>query len=404
MTESSLQYCIPLAGQKPRYMTLVPTDLGSRYKTRQLQIQIQGKSKMIKTVLVNVLDVAKDMQIPPTYVGTFMGYEIGAQSHFDTKKPERQQAYLSGDHEPKLLSKYVEQFINEVLLCPGCGLPETNIYVEKKEVVGKCRACPANSPLSITNPKFKNYILNHPPSQSGNVFAGGKAAQSEKKLKKNKKAGSDEENRDEEEEDEENKEEDAAEVERKVKEAVIVEKKKNSDDKVEWFSDTSEEARKKRREAMIPDALTEKMVQREKREAEMKKILEKHPVDTAALDSFKKEFQSNEGEFVALLAAEIFAGKAVDENFIKVQAPLLKKYCSSDDTELVFLKVLETTAIGKPEMLSNYAKLLHVAYDGEIVDEDSIQAWYSACNSPAKEKAAPLIKWFNKTEEEEGEE
>jgi len=183
MSESSLQYCIPLGNLKPKYVTLVPTDLGSRYKTRQLQIQIQGKSKMIKTVFANILEVAKDMQIPPTYPGNYIGYEIGAQPHFDTKKPERQQAYLSGEHEPKILSKYLEKFINEVLLCPNCGLPEINLSVEvdKKEVFGQCRACGANKALNITNQKFKNFVLSHPPSQTGGVFSGNKEKKKSKK-------------------------------------------------------------------------------------------------------------------------------------------------------------------------------------------------------------------------------
>jgi translation initiation factor 2 beta subunit (eIF-2beta)/eIF-5 len=69
----------------------------------------------------------------------------------------------------------MEKFINEVLLCPGCGLPEVNLSVDKKEVMGLCRACGANSKMNITNFKFKNYIINHPPTQSGSAFSGNKA-------------------------------------------------------------------------------------------------------------------------------------------------------------------------------------------------------------------------------------
>lgn len=59
-------YVVPLSSAKPKIISLVPADPGSRYKTRQLQVQVVGKSKMIKTVLVNILDVAKDMQVPPS--------------------------------------------------------------------------------------------------------------------------------------------------------------------------------------------------------------------------------------------------------------------------------------------------------------------------------------------------
>jgi len=94
MADNIVPYVIPLSAQKPKQLTLVPSDPGSRYKTRQLQVQIVGKSKMMKTMLVNILDVARDMQVPPSYIGTFMGYEIGAQAKWDPKKPERQQAFF----------------------------------------------------------------------------------------------------------------------------------------------------------------------------------------------------------------------------------------------------------------------------------------------------------------------
>ncbi len=148
---------------------------------------------MIKTVLVNILDVAKDMQVPPSCItinkpvlslrysdiGTFMGYESAAQAKWDAAKPERQQAYISGEHDTKDLSRIMVQFITEVVLCPICGLPELLINFEGKKVMGKCRACGGNSELPITNEKFKRYIINHPPSATGKgekgAFAGNKA-------------------------------------------------------------------------------------------------------------------------------------------------------------------------------------------------------------------------------------
>jgi len=171
-------YVISLSDQKPKTLTLVPSDPSSRYKTKQLQVQTVGKSKMIRSVFVNILEVAKSMQVPPSYIVTFMGYEIGAQAKFDEKKPERQQASLSGEHATKDLSRICRQFIQEVLLCPVCGLPELLISVEAgKNVIGNCRACGGQSPLPITNEKFKRYIINHPPSTSKGAFGGNKTGE-----------------------------------------------------------------------------------------------------------------------------------------------------------------------------------------------------------------------------------
>lgn len=95
-----------------------------------------------------------------------MGYYIGAQAKFDAKKPERQQAHISGEHEVNDLSEIMLKFLNEVVLCPVCGLPEILLSYEGKKVMGKCRACGGNSEMPITNEKFKNYIQKNPPGGS----------------------------------------------------------------------------------------------------------------------------------------------------------------------------------------------------------------------------------------------
>jgi len=238
-TAKEIQYVIPLSGQKPAIITLVPADPGSRYKTKQLQVQTVGKSKMIKSVFTNILEVAKSMQVPPSYIVHFMGYEIGAQAKFDAKKPERQQAFLSGEHDTKDLSRICVQFIQEVLLCPVCGLPELLIYVEDKKVMGNCRACGSQSPLPITNEKFKRHILNHPPTTSstfGGNKTGSKKEAATRKSKKGKNTNDDEE----------------SEVSDKTATT------QDSDDEAEevvWFSDTSAEAAQKRLQEMVPESM-----------------------------------------------------------------------------------------------------------------------------------------------------
>jgi len=243
MENKILPYVTFISNQPPKTLTLVPSDPSSRYKTKQLQIQVVGKSKMIKTVLVNILDIAKYMQVPPSYIGSYMAYEIGAKAKFDPKKPERQQAFLSGEHDVNDLSLIMKQFINEIVLCPNCNLPEILIEVKDKDVFGNCRACGAHSPLPISNERFKKYIINHPPENQGSVFNGNKAGSKKNNEKgKNKisktmkKSGSSSDDDDNDNDDNKN-------------DKVNIEKEK----KVIWYSDTSEEAARKRREEMLPE-------------------------------------------------------------------------------------------------------------------------------------------------------
>ena len=46
---------------------------------------MEGKGNGIKTVIVNMVDVARALLRPPTYVTKYFGCELGAQTQFDIK-------------------------------------------------------------------------------------------------------------------------------------------------------------------------------------------------------------------------------------------------------------------------------------------------------------------------------
>lgn len=418
--ESTIPYVIPLTSQKPKPLTLVPNDPGSRYKTRQLQVQVVGKSKMIKTVLVNILDVAKDMQVPPPYIGTFMGYVIGAQAKFDAKKPERQQAFLSGEHDTKDLSKIMYDFINEVVLCPNCGLPEILIVPEQKTVMGTCRACGAHSELKITDEKFKRYVINHPPTQSKGAFGGNKAG-AKKDTSKAKDRNKDKEGKDDDSEEDENGEEkEAPEEEKKPAPEEKPKKsskksngsKKEEADDVVWFSDTSEEAARKRREEMLPESfLTEKERKAKVDSDDVKKILKETPVADhfKALQQLKISRSIDDKTFVIFLFSGLFGSNDDLKAEVKNKRDLLSKFVTTKEAQISLLNCVENYC-GKinTEQLNKVSFIIKELYDLELVDEENVLKWYETEKSYAiptvREKAAPIIKWFQEADEEEEEE
>jgi len=134
-----------------------------RYKMRELYAQVVGKGKMIKTVLLNIDDVAKDLKVPPAYMTAYLGYELNAQTKYDAKKPDRERASISGDIDADKMSSKIVSFIQEFVLCPKCKLPETTLSVDKKtqDINAACRSCGERSTLSLRD-NFKRYIINHP--------------------------------------------------------------------------------------------------------------------------------------------------------------------------------------------------------------------------------------------------
>lgn len=122
-----------------------------RYKMRQLNINVLGKGKMIKTMLINVDDVASDLHLDPILIVKFLGYELNTKSSYEPKKSKMEKAYLSGNIDENDISTAMEKMINAIVLCKICGLPE----LEKTSV---CRSCGMKNILNI-DPRLEKYYL-----------------------------------------------------------------------------------------------------------------------------------------------------------------------------------------------------------------------------------------------------
>ena len=124
-----------------------------RYKMPRLLAKVEGKGNGIKTVIVNMTEVAKALGRPPTcklhplnlfldnsnisYVKIlnihldptkFFGCELGAQTQFDIKNDR---FIVNGAHEAGKLQQMLDIFIKKFVLCPGCDNPETVLTVIK---------------------------------------------------------------------------------------------------------------------------------------------------------------------------------------------------------------------------------------------------------------------------------
>lgn len=130
-------------------------DFSYRYKMPTVVGKIEGKGNGIKTVIVNIGDLATALNRDPQEVNKFFGCEMGAQTTFneDTMK-----AIVNGAHtDPKLqdcVHKYVEKFV----LCPNCGLPETVYSIKQGCIWHKCAACGAKEMVDM-NHKLCTFIL-----------------------------------------------------------------------------------------------------------------------------------------------------------------------------------------------------------------------------------------------------
>ncbi|KAI6230187.1 Eukaryotic translation initiation factor 5 [Aphelenchoides fujianensis] len=130
-----------------------------RYKMPRIYAKVEGKGNGIKTVIVNMSEVAKALARPPTYPTKYFGCELGAQTNFDLKNDRY---IVNGEHDANKLQDILDGFIRKFVLCPACENPETAWVVRRNVIHSKCKAC--GHAFNIDNKhKIATFILKNPP-------------------------------------------------------------------------------------------------------------------------------------------------------------------------------------------------------------------------------------------------
>uniref|UniRef100_A0A7N0UMH3 Translation initiation factor IF2/IF5 domain-containing protein n=1 Tax=Kalanchoe fedtschenkoi TaxID=63787 RepID=A0A7N0UMH3_KALFE len=133
-----------------------------RYKMPRMITKIEGRGNGIKTNVVNMVEIAKALARPASYPTKYFGNELGAQSKFDEKTGT---SHVNGSHDTSKLAGLLENFIKKYVQCYGCGNPETEIIITKTQMVTlKCAACGFISDVDMRD-KLTTFIIKNPPVQ-----------------------------------------------------------------------------------------------------------------------------------------------------------------------------------------------------------------------------------------------
>jgi translation initiation factor 5 len=126
------------------------SDLYYRYKMPRICAKVEGKGNGIKTVIVNMADVARALNRPATYPTKYFGCELGAQTQFDHKN---ERFIVNGSHDSLKLQDLLDGFIRKYVLCPECDNPETDLLISaKKEIISQtCKGKISSSHGSLQN-------------------------------------------------------------------------------------------------------------------------------------------------------------------------------------------------------------------------------------------------------------
>uniref|UniRef100_A0A3B5L4B5 Eukaryotic translation initiation factor 5 n=1 Tax=Xiphophorus couchianus TaxID=32473 RepID=A0A3B5L4B5_9TELE len=368
-----------------------------RYKMPRLIAKVEGKGNGIKTVIVNMVDVAKALNRPPTYPTKFFGCELGAQTQFDTKNDRY---IVNGSHEANKLQDMLDGFIRKFVLCPECDNPETDLHVNpKKQTIGNsCKACGYRGMLD-TRHKLCTFILKNPPGK--NSSASVKKEKEKKNRKKDKENGSgsgetgNQDNID-------------------APEAVD-----RDDDDEDWAEETTEEAQRRRMEEISNHAknltLSEDLEKPLEERVNLFYSFVKQKKESGTIDGADKEILAEAERLDVkamgpLILSELLFNENIRDQIKKYKRHFLRFCHNNKKAQKYLLGGFECVVkLHQVQLLQRVAIILKDLYDADLLEEDVIFAWAERVSKKyvskelAKEihaKAAPFVKWLKEAEEE----
>ncbi|KAB0389179.1 hypothetical protein E2I00_001952, partial [Balaenoptera physalus] len=330
--------------------------------------RVEGKGNGIKTVIVNMVDVAKALNRPPTYPTKYFGCELGAQTQFDVKN-----------------DRYI------------------HVNPKKQTIGNSCKACGYRGMLD-THHKLCTFILKNPPENSD---SGTGKKEKEKKNRKGK--------------DKENGSVSSSETPppppppNEISPPHAVEEEEDDD----WGEDTTEEAQRRRMDEISDHAKVLTLSDDLERTVEervnilfdfVKKKKEEGVIDSSDKEIVAEAERLDVKAMGPLVLTEVLFNEKIREQIKKYRRHFLRFCHNNKKAQRYLLHGLEcVVAMHQAQLISKIPHILKEMYDADLLEEEVIISWSEKASKKyvskelAKEirvKAEPFIKWLKEAEEE----
>lgn len=386
-----------------------------RYKMPRIIAKVEGKGNGIKTVIVNMPEVAKALSRPPTYTTKFFGCELGAQTQVDLKNDR---FIVNGSHDAPKLQQLLDIFIKKFVLCPECHNPETCLTVsQKKQTIGqRCIACGYNGMVDMRH-KLTPFILKNPPDMDP-AATPTKATKKEKKQLKKKS----------------DKDDDRASPEANAQEQMAAQRasggvidappeiRNAEEDDEDWGEDFSEDAVRQRMEELSEAAkqmaFTDDLEKTVEERLNMfyhfvkNKINSSEGVNGAMKEIVSEAERLEVNDKATMVLVELLLNNKILQQLKQYKVLFLKFCYENDKAQKYLLGGLEQLVgnVHKDELLPKMPHILKTLYDLDILDEKVIIDWGEKVSKKyvdkklaqeIHDKSQPFIKWLKEAEEEE---
>jgi translation initiation factor 2 subunit 2 len=113
---------------------------GDRFEVPDADVRQEGNV----TVYENFQTTLDRLGREGDHVLKFLQDELGTSAHID----ESGRARLTGEFSWRRIEDAIDEYAEEFVLCPECGLPDTRLEREQGALLLRCEACGARSATS----------------------------------------------------------------------------------------------------------------------------------------------------------------------------------------------------------------------------------------------------------------
>eukprot|EP01113_Clastostelium_recurvatum_P019299 TRINITY_DN2275_c0_g1_i2.p1 TRINITY_DN2275_c0_g1~~TRINITY_DN2275_c0_g1_i2.p1 ORF type:complete len:409 (-),score=163.22 TRINITY_DN2275_c0_g1_i2:54-1280(-) len=382
-----------------------------RYKMPEINAKVEGRGNGIKTVIVNMAEIAKSLDRPPSYPTKFFGFELGALTSIDD---EKDRYIVNGKHDQSKLAEVLDTFIEKFVLCHSCERnPETKMILKGDSIELKCKACGGRNPVDMRH-KLTTYITKNPPpkdkaekkvadrQEERSKLTSGSSSLKSSKSRKGKEADVDADG-----------EEEAAPV---AKSSSRRRKQQEDDEHIVWHTDTSAEAVEARRKQLLGEETEAAArllagVKVEDASEKLASFLGSNPTNEQIVVEISKlkednnwsDEQTSTSLFTALFGSDILSK-------LKGRLPALEQVGASEKGQRGIIDgVVQVCGERHPDtLLKSVGAILKALYDEDVLSEEAIQGWYeqtakqdaASAVGKVRKAAQPLVEWLKNAEEE----
>jgi len=111
---------------------------GDRFSVPDPEVRQEGNVTVYENFQSTIDRLARDED----RVVKFLQNELGTSGHID----ESGRARLTGEFRETRIEDAIEAYTEEYVLCPECGLPDTQLERDQGALLLRCEACGARSP------------------------------------------------------------------------------------------------------------------------------------------------------------------------------------------------------------------------------------------------------------------